>query len=399
MSSSVRAASSAHSRPRGRRRSLALDRYVWAAAIVLGLIVYGSLYPFDFRWDRAGDPLIYLLAHWRTPSQTPAGFVANIVLYLPLGLCLGLIRANRRSTGRALLSAGAISLGLCMTMELVQFYDWGRRTTLTDVYLNVAGGLLGGLIATRLPERLARPVGDLRQPALWLLATAFAVIELYPFFPTLKPGWYVDALSTLWRHPQIEPLTFAGATLRWLVAAALLAQFFGRRRSQALLIALMAVVFCGQIVMLNIWLHLSEWSGAVLAAVLWTVLAGRRREQCATWLAGGLALWLVAGALLPWHWQANLPTLAGWSWIGWPDAQHPVRHLIERFYYIGALVWLAGVAGLGALRAGLIGAAGLIGLAALQTQLDGHAPGLGDALLALAAGGLFVALPPRDEPR
>ena len=178
---------STHRRRRRATRALS-GRYLWAAAITAAVIIYGSLSPFDFYAGRGGNPVLFLLAHWRTPSQSVAGFFANVVLYLPLGLFIGLTRARWRRPWRLVLWAGLISLLLCVSIELIQFYDWGRQTTLTDVYLNVLGGLFGAWIATRLPARFSSPVGDLRQPAIWALLGAFAVIELYPFVPTLNAG-------------------------------------------------------------------------------------------------------------------------------------------------------------------------------------------------------------------
>lgn len=376
-------------------------RYVWAALITAAVIVYGSLSPFHFYAGHGGNPVLFLLAHWRTPAQSPVGFVANLILYLPLGLCIGLAAPRRSRPWRVMGCAGLISLGLCVTVELIQFYDWGRRTTLTDVYLNVLGGVIGAAIATRLPARLRRPVGDLRQPMIWALLAAFSVIELYPFVPTMNTGWYLDALSSLWRHPHIDPLGLARAALRWLVAAMLLGQLFGPRRSRVLLAGLMLGVFCAQIVMLNIWLSLTEWCGAAIALIAWLALAGRPRAQRAATLAAMMAVVLIAGDLLPWRWQAGPGLASAFSFadIDSQSVMRIARHAITHFYYVGALVWLAAVAGLGAMRTGL--GVGLLFMttALLETQLADHHPGATDALLALLAGALFVALPTRPEPR
>lgn len=376
-------------------------RYVWAAVITAAVIIYGSLSPFDFYAGRGGNPVLFLLVHWRTPTQSPAGFVANVVLYLPLGLFVGLTRTRWRRPWRLVMRAGLISLALCVSIELIQFYDWGRETTLTDVYLNVLGGLLGAWIATRLPARFSRPVGDLRQPVMWTLLAAFAVIELYPFVPTLNTGWYEAALSSLWRHPQIDPLGLAQAALRWLVAAMLIGQLFGPRRSRILLPGLMIGVFCAQIVMLDIWLSLTEWTGAVIALISWHGLATRPRSLRAGLLAVALALVLMAENLLPWHWQSSSDLVAafGFSDVSNDSAARTARHVIAHFYYAGALVWLAASAGLGTLRSALVVACMFMATALLQTQLTGHVPGATDAVLALLTGALFTGSPDRSEPR
>lgn len=387
----------ADSRP---RRLTWPQRYVWAALIAAAVIVYGSLNPFDFYAGRGGNPVLFLLAHWRTPAQSPAGFVANIVLYLPLGLCIGLAGADRCRARQTVLAAALLSLALCVSIELVQFYDWGRKTTLTDVYLNVLGSALGAWFATRIPVRLRQPVGDLRQPGIWALLAAFCVIELYPFVPTLNTGWYADALSSLWRHPHIDPLGLARETLRWLLAACLLGQLIGPRRARVLLPIVMIVVFCAQIVMLNIWLSITEWSGALIALVLWLGLATQPRRRRAGVIAAALTLVLIAEHLLPWHWQPDLPIGSAFGFTD-VDGHSPVRtarRVIAHFYDAGALVWLTAIAGLGRWRAAIGGALLFLGLAVMQTRLAGHQPGLTDALLALVAGALFIPAGDRDEP-
>ena len=59
--------------------------FLIAAAIIVAVILYGSLYPFTFyEPEGGGGPLKHLLQSW---AETPrrGDFVANIFLYLPLG--------------------------------------------------------------------------------------------------------------------------------------------------------------------------------------------------------------------------------------------------------------------------------------------------------------------------
>ena len=53
--------------------------------LVVLVILYGSLFPFDFR-ERSypGGPLLYLLGTWRE-WDNPGDLLANILLYLPFG--------------------------------------------------------------------------------------------------------------------------------------------------------------------------------------------------------------------------------------------------------------------------------------------------------------------------
>jgi hypothetical protein len=65
-----------------------LQHFAIATAIVIAVIVYGSLYPFVF--GPAGDGIEPALrALWETRAERPGriNFLANILLYMPLGFC------------------------------------------------------------------------------------------------------------------------------------------------------------------------------------------------------------------------------------------------------------------------------------------------------------------------
>ena len=138
----------------------------------------------------------------------------------------------------------------------------------------------------------------------------------------------------------------------------------------------MIIVFCAQIVMLNIWLSLTQWTRAVIALLGWLGLAARPRPQRAAGLAAALACLLVAEHVLPWHWQPGAPLadVLGFNDSSGPSAVRIARHVITHFYYVGALVWLAAIAGLGTLRATGAVICLCVAVTLLETRLSGHTP-------------------------
>ena len=109
---------------------------------IVGLIVYGSLFPFVF-YDRGslGDAVRYLLA---TPTAwTDRGDVlSNILLYLPLGLFGARALENLSAGSRVALMAmvgGTLSVGI----ELTQFFDLSRASALSDVTANFVKIVVG----------------------------------------------------------------------------------------------------------------------------------------------------------------------------------------------------------------------------------------------------------------
>jgi VanZ family protein len=161
-----------------------LSRQYAIVTLAMALVIaYGSLYPFDFSLPLAGPgPVQALLATWaRKPGR--GDFLANVLLYAPLGFFAALTVTDRlRPTSRFLVPIllGAI---LSISMELVQYYDVGRDTSAPDVYANVLGSALGALPGMIFGGFFHWPLmGEItanRIPVLLVLA--WAAYRLYPF--------------------------------------------------------------------------------------------------------------------------------------------------------------------------------------------------------------------------
>jgi hypothetical protein len=62
------------------------SNYALISAGVLAIILYGSLYPFQFHNNAgANGPFRALVQTWHAPIHR-GDFIANILLYLPFGL-------------------------------------------------------------------------------------------------------------------------------------------------------------------------------------------------------------------------------------------------------------------------------------------------------------------------
>jgi len=99
------------------------------------IIAYGSLYPFEFSLPTTGSgPVQALLRTWaNTPGR--GDFLANVLLYMPLGFFAVLTPGQRcKFISRC---SGAILLGilLSISMELAQYYDLGRDTLRQPMFM------------------------------------------------------------------------------------------------------------------------------------------------------------------------------------------------------------------------------------------------------------------------
>jgi VanZ family protein len=121
-----------------------LARYL--ALAWLGLIIYGSLYPFAGWRDTGVSPFAFLGGAWPR-YWTAFDLAANVAVYLPLGffLTLALLRLPGRFSGLvvAVLLSGTASL----LLEAVQTWLPSRVPSNVDLACNALGGLLGALLA------------------------------------------------------------------------------------------------------------------------------------------------------------------------------------------------------------------------------------------------------------
>src|SRR5215470_9526046 len=184
-----------------------VQNYRVVTALMAAIILYGSLYPFQFRIPADGiGPVATLLGSWATLS-TRGDILSNILLYMPLGFFAVLAGDAERSGGARLLRALLLGAALCIAIELVQYYDEGRETSASDVYSNVLGTLLGGIGGLVIG-------GDLRWPLVrecaaapvpTLLLVGYLGYRLFPYVPTIDLHKYWDALKPIVLTPSLAP--------------------------------------------------------------------------------------------------------------------------------------------------------------------------------------------------
>lgn len=180
------------------RRTLAV------AAVVFGAFaVYGSLVPLEFQavtLEEARDRFSRV-PYLQLGIQSRADFVANILLFVPLGfLLMGALRADRRGAIATAIS-GAIVAGfawaLANAIEFTQIYFPMRTVSQNDIFAETTGGLVGislwGLIGQRLIDFIRAFFAERERPALIvrllaIYAAVFFVAQLLPLDIAITPG-------------------------------------------------------------------------------------------------------------------------------------------------------------------------------------------------------------------
>jgi len=199
----------------------------WLTLGYAALLAYGTLYPLS-GWRPPPVDLATLFAASLHMPAARADLLTNLLVYLPLGLLIGL-RRRERGRGGAIAAAALAGLALSTVLECLQAFLPERTPSLLDIGLNGLGAGTGALLPflvsgdTRLGHELARwrherfRDGALADLGLVVLAL-WALAHLSPLVPSIDLGNLRSGLSPLW-HTLHAPARFdPGVALAYLLA-------------------------------------------------------------------------------------------------------------------------------------------------------------------------------------
>lgn len=358
--------------------------------LICALIVYGSLYPFDFGSMGPGD-WDHLLESWQGRTFR-SDILSNIVLFVPLGY-FGVLAWGRRWW------LVVLAMGLGVALQLLQLFLPSRDANLLDVIWNLLGAGLGATL-TALPLARWSPRGGRlhREEAfVLLLLGAWVAYRLLPFVPSLDWQAIKDSLKPLLLHPRLDYLDLLRNTISWATVAVLWPTLWHGRHPWRWLLVLGGGVFFLEVLIVDNILSLANVLGLVLGLMLWRSLQLLR--QATMTMAALLAVALLVEGLRPFelaarpgvfHWLPFYGFLGGSMLIN-------IAALLEKIFLYGALLWL-GYLAMGTLRTIVLVLVVLTaGVEFAQIFIVGHTAEITDPLLVLClALVLKVSVPQRD---
>jgi VanZ family protein len=358
-------------------------------AIFVALILYVSLYPFQFGAD--GPTAMEVLRELSWARASRGDMLNNVLLYVPLGFCIALSVEPRfgRLTGIATgLVGGAL---LSITMEIMQGSIATRVPSLTDLSLNAAGalaGAIGGSAWHALGVRMtphANPAGRSGAIALVVLVL-WLIARLWPFVPDASLRQLKRAVRPLFT-PEIGWTDLAAFFVGWLVVAQAVFHLARRQRSVDVFLIVIAAVLVGRTFTAGNTLEFAELAAiALLLPVLVLISRVEDRGRSAL-LAAALGTWLASVALLPALGGARdvaveLPALG--EFLG-RNAPPPAELAGRAFSYV-ALTWLLAGTGLFPHVAAGITVLLVVLLALMQAGAATPVYGWIDVVIAIIAG-------------
>jgi VanZ family protein len=362
-----------------------------ALAATVGLILYGSLYPFEFHIDPAKG-MQSLLSTWR--FHTSIGDVlANILLYLPFGF-FAVKTAIGLAPLRRVFIALAAGVALSMSLEYAQLWDVGRVSAMSDVYANSLGAFLGALTGTALTINLHLPYWEdlRRRPFAFLLILCWIGYRLFPYVPVIDAHKYWHAIKPLLYGPTVKPIDILPYLAGWLAVGALLESTLGTVVRLALP-GLLIVVLCARIAIGDIALSQADVVGGFAAAAIWVVWPHASKRL--NWMvAVVLAVDVVVEGLRPFRFLAT-PRAFGWiPFLSLIDGSvwTSLPAYMAKFFLYGTLLWSLRRSGFSWLAATMIAASLVFLVHYLQIYLPGRSAEITDVLLVAMAGALMRTL-------
>jgi VanZ family protein len=361
--------------------------------LTIGLIVYGSLYPWQFRPKPvAANPLTAFADSWkRTLPQRVLirDACINIAIYLPVGILGHFVFA--RGDRLLLKFIGPITLGFMVSfgIETVQLFTPHRVTSARDLILNTLGTAAGVAVAVAARRFINRASvrgrfhAKVDRGATALFLCWFAYL-FFPFFPVLSLAAFRHKLHLFTDMDALAPVAFVSGAITWFMVGELLAA--AKIRSPGIWLAgAAAFSIPAQLFVSTRQPSIFDVAAAVLGTLVFAV---RKRQPNVRVEACAVVFLLLLRGLAPF---SSPMTANAFIWIPFggvlkADWQDGYLILLEKFFYSGLAIWTVRRAGISLSRATWIIAIIVLGIEVSQIYLRGRTPEITDVLLALLIG-------------
>ena len=368
-------------------------------AVVTGLIVYVSLYPFRFIPD--GPTLVDALRSLSWARAGRSDMLNNVLLYVPFGFCIALLIEPRRGRVTALVVGTLLGAMLSLGLELLQASVAIRVSSLRDLSLNATGSLLGAVLGTvfhALGSRVS-PQGTPRSRSAFVamsILVLWLIERLWPLLPDPGLRQLKSAVRPL-LTPHIDWMSLAGFFIGWLVVTQVIFSLVRRQRAMDVLLIVIATVLVGRTFVAGSTLDVAEIAAIALLLPLLVPFSRLGDGTRSTIVAVLLGVWLA--------WASVRMLLDGStaSAAGMPELREmllrnvpPPPLLANKSFSYLSLGWL--LTGAGIVPHVAAGMTVLFVLLLTMLQLGASAPAYGwvDLLIACVAGWIVARWIPRS---
>jgi len=357
-------------------------------ALVLVAIIYGSLYPFALHVPPGDEgALTSFLATWRRPPQSRGDLLANLLFYFPFGLLAVRALVEKLDYKTALILTVASGALLSLSMELLQHFDAGRVSAMSDFYLNSTGTAAGAVAGLLWGQKLLALTIVPRDASLFaaLLLLAWLGWRLFPYEPVIDLHKYWASVKPLLLSPSFDIYEmFRYATL-W-GAVTYLIQFGLKVLKPYLAVpAAMAAFFLAKMLIVDQVITFLEIIGALAALGFLIFVLNPQRTLGTRLLAAAFLVSIALERILPLQMSA---AARPFEWIPFFSFLHGslavnTQSFMQKTFLYGAALVLLMDAGLGLVGASLFEGAVLAATSVFETLLVGRSAEITDAVMVI----------------
>ncbi|HEU4653535.1 MAG TPA: VanZ family protein [Steroidobacteraceae bacterium] len=317
---------------------------------ILALIVYGSLYPFNFNTYLTEGGLSGAFRELRWARAGRGDLILNVLLYLPLGFCL-VLAGSKLNRVLAVTAATLVGAVLSLSIELAQSMLPSRVPSLFDLTLNTLGSLLGAVCGlawfgfSRLMRLPNRPEAVFRDPQAMIVIALWFLWRLAPFVPELDLAKLKAALRPLF-SPHLHAFMVCTYLICWLVVNQLIASLVSRAHRLEALLATIAIVLVSRLVVARAIFVPDELLGLLLLLPMVLLTHRLTPQPRRVLMTAGLLVLLIADSFAPFKFVAEAQDFDWWPFkIWWAQPPGEVVELIDwtrllrRLFLFGALMW------------------------------------------------------------
>ena len=360
--------------------------------LITGLLLYGSLYPWQFHFGGGSLwlAMVNVFHQWPLHYQLAIlkDMALNVVVYAPLGLTAYLSFAHGFRWSRALWPV-AFGFALSLTVETLQSF-LPRSPSGMDLVCNTLGTAAGVAIAAAYESALSKWLerfsrNSMRPSSALMMLILFTAHYLMPLTTN------AIKMFSVWHQPVVDQhwlwTEFATSLASWWFAGHFVEAVAGRQRwALPFMASAMAFAIATRLISANLLFNWAMLAGAALGVLLWKVCEGRGLAPLYAALA---FVWLVGDGLRPYQFIDHKP----FDWIPFlgmlgSDWTNAVESLLLKAWMYGTAFWAWERAGLTRVQA----LAALLSVLAVIEFAQKYLPGRVSTMTDLAMGAIAVAL-------
>jgi len=368
---------------------------VYLFLLIVFLISYGSLYPFDFV--QIGNDAFAIKEFFQTwGTYTHRGdILANLLLFVPFGVTG--VQMLLPKNNHTLVIPFVLVLGLCLAIVLQfgQIYLPSRDANLSDAVLNFVGTIIGVLIAISLNTNRTSFAGVIygNDSFPMLILFSWMAYRLMPFVPSIDLQQLKNGIKPIFLFSTWELVRIFHDAISWLVVFYILCRHKQKNLSMPYLSRLIFCCFILEVIIVDNSVSMSNAVGGILALVSWWAFFSYTKKL-PVWLATMMVVVLFASGFSPYQQSDTTQEMQLIPFYGFLGGSMLVNtaSFLEKFFLYGALIWLFQGVGLKFYWAILITVGVTVCIEVGQIFLVGHLAEVTDPFLVLLIGSLIATL-------